>query len=332
MAEARLVAPAAHFRSHDGARLALYRADAAPVRPGAPAVLVTHAAGFAALAYRELARALSHDFSVWAMDLRGHGASDCGQGFDVGALKADFLAAGRFVRRAEKDRRLFLFAHSLSGAIALALDDAVPWDGLITFDAAVFPPPHHEERPGAEALLKRRLSGIARKRTHWPSTEAYREYLAARPPFRDWPCSAVSGFAEATAKPSGTGGLSLACSAGTEAAAFAMLPGLSASLDLTRLRTPLVALAADGVDPSATWASRVQPWVVSQVPISELVVVRGQGHLAPISAPELIASETVKAVDSNRSAFHALAQTGHEADPRRSQDNKKRTTHVPSEQ
>jgi len=316
MAEAGVVAPVTHVRSQDGARLALYRAAAAPDRPDPPAILIAHAAGFAALAYTDLIRALSRDFIVWAMDLRGHGASDCGQGFDPGTLRADLLAAGSFVRQTENAGRLFLFAHSLSGAIALSLDDAVPWDALVTFDAAVFPPPHHEERAGALALLDRRLSGITRKRSHWPSQEDYREYLSSRPPFRDWPCSTVSDFAGATSKPSDAGGVSLACGADTEAAAFAMLPDLSASLDLARFGTPLLALAADGLDPSATWASRVQPWVVSQVPISDLVVVRGQGHLAPISAPELIASETVKAVDSNGSAFHALTQTGHEADPK----------------
>ncbi len=119
--------PAEEFlQSEDGLRLFLRRWEASP--PKAACILV-HGLAEHSGRYEILAQNLAQQgFSVWAMDLRGHGKSEGGR-TDCRSLDDYISDLKRLISKVESDAPAlprFLIGHSLGGLIALACSAAHP--------------------------------------------------------------------------------------------------------------------------------------------------------------------------------------------------------------
>ncbi|MBT8239611.1 MAG: alpha/beta fold hydrolase, partial [Acidimicrobiia bacterium] len=59
-----------------------------------PPLIICHATGFNGMAYGPMARYLTGDFDIWAVDFRGHGASNAPASGDFAwsGMAADLLA------------------------------------------------------------------------------------------------------------------------------------------------------------------------------------------------------------------------------------------------
>jgi alpha-beta hydrolase superfamily lysophospholipase len=107
------------FHSRDG--LELHEHRWLPRLPADAAVVVVHGINEHAGRYARVAEALNeHGYAVYAMDLRGHGRSTGPRAlvysFDEYLADLDVLLAR--VREREPEKPLFLFGHSMGGAIA----------------------------------------------------------------------------------------------------------------------------------------------------------------------------------------------------------------------
>lgn len=130
----------ATLRAADG--LDLYTQSWRPAGPVRGAVVLVHGLKDHSARYAELAHDLAaHGLAVHALDLRGHGRSP-GERALVGAL-ADYVADLHLfitqVRAAEPGVPLFLFGHSMGGAIAttFALEHPGELQGLVLSAAAL---------------------------------------------------------------------------------------------------------------------------------------------------------------------------------------------------
>ena len=103
---------------HDG--LSLYRQCWLPQGDSRAVVIFLHGFTEHSGRYAELAERLcSEGYAVYAMDLRGHGKSAGDRAFvrSFDEFLADLDAFLEVVRRSEPDKPLFLFGHSMGGAI-----------------------------------------------------------------------------------------------------------------------------------------------------------------------------------------------------------------------
>lgn len=117
-----------------------------PARPPRGHVVLVHGLKDHSARYATLAAALNEaGLSVYGFDLRGHGRSG-GPRAHVARFDEYLADLGRFVRQVRTEQPtgpLFLFGHSMGGAIAVGfvLAGGERFDGLILSGAAVAPPP-----------------------------------------------------------------------------------------------------------------------------------------------------------------------------------------------
>lgn len=106
------------FEGHDG--LSLYQQCWLPDAESRAVVIFLHGFTEHSGRYAELAERLNgHGYAVYAMDLRGHGKSEGDRVFVrwFDEFLADLDVFLEFVRRSEPEKPLFLFGHSMGGAI-----------------------------------------------------------------------------------------------------------------------------------------------------------------------------------------------------------------------
>lgn len=212
-------------------------------RPGAPPLLFCHANGFCASAYRQLLVRLAGVYDVFAMDLRGHGATSLHAdpaaltdwslyGRDVSAVIA--AAETRFSIRAPWT----LAGHSL-GAIAgvLASDGTRPVRRLALIEP-VLPAPLFRalSRSPLWPLLAPRIpifKAALNRRAHWPARADVIARYESKTLFKRFAPGVLDDYLTDGLTPDPDGdGVALACTPGWEAATF-MAPQLPV-IDLLR--------------------------------------------------------------------------------------------------
>ncbi len=183
-------------------------------------LVFSHANGFNARTYRSLLSPLTAEFRIFAIDLRGHGATtlpadpEAHGGWNM--FRDDLLA---FVD-AIAEGPVALAGHSMGGTSSLLAaahrPEKVRALGLldpVIFDAAV-----RSDRTDESALYQ----GARRRRAVFPDkAAAYAAYLG-RGAFRTWPAEMLADYVEAGFQPTPDGEVTLACSPLWEAASYAV--------------------------------------------------------------------------------------------------------------
>lgn len=276
------------IRSSHGVLLELHELGGA-----GPALLVVHATGFCAGAYRPLAAALAPDFQVWALDVRGHGDShapaDGSMSWD--AISNDVLAAVS----AMGDGPVVGVGHSMGGAAILHAERKVPgtFRGAYVYEPIVFPAGAPVSDPDQNPLAV----GAARRRPTFPSrAEALLRY-ASRPPLGELRADALAAYVEHGFRDLPDGTVTLKCPPEREAATFAAA-GRITTQEVAGMALPTVVATGQGGGPRPDPAS-FAPSVVAALPRSELRVYPHLGHFGPLQDPPTIAEE-IAGVDWDR--------------------------------
>jgi pimeloyl-ACP methyl ester carboxylesterase len=268
------------IESTNGVRVALHHVGGA----GKP-LLICHATGFHGRAYDPMAVALMGHFDVWAIDLRGHGASTAPESGDfawVGmaedvAVAIDHIDSGPVIG----------VGHSLGGASILLAELERPglFAAAYLYEPIVFPSDRVEgpdENP---------MSGPARKRRPvFPSKQAAIDRYGSRPPLNVLRVDALAAYVEHGFVETETGEVRLACEPEAEARTFEATDKMTLER-LDGLELPLVVAAGapvPGTDLAAFAAATVEG-----VAGARLCSHPELGHFGPLEDPDRIAQEVI---------------------------------------
>ncbi len=258
-----------------------------------PPLLVAHATGLCAGAYRPLAAALAPSFHVWAVDFRGHGDATSPADGDFGwdGMADDVLACVDALGIAPGE--LAGVGHSMGGAALMLAELARP--GLLRaawlYEPIILPSldaePGDPDRPGqgnhmAEAARRRR-PGFASK------AEALQRY-AGRPPLGVLRADALAAYVDAGFHEVPDGTVTLACTPEHEAATFEGT-GKATVDQLTDVAVP-VTFARGTRDPEAGVA-RFAELAADRTPDSRLRRYHHLGHFGPLQDPDGLAADIV---------------------------------------
>lgn len=265
-------------KSVDGTEIVVHRLGG-----DGPVLMIVHATGFHGRAYAPMAESLFDDFTVWAIDIRGHGDSrvPASGEFAWEKLAADLLACIDALEVSE----IFAFGHSMGGGALLIAETVRPGliRGAYLYEPIVFPREYligRTHNPMAEPARKRREV--------FPSREAAMSRYASRPPLNQLRADALHAYVEHGFHDLEDGSVRLACRGESEARTFECDEKIT--LDRVEgLEFPLT-VGAGGVGGYPNPAA-FAPMLVDTIPGSKLIVYESFGHFGPLEAPRTIAHD-----------------------------------------
>ena len=252
----------------------------------APVLLLVHANGFNAEAWRPFAAALRSAHGVVALDLRGHGAARTPDGLDfewsrfgddvVAVLDAGVLPPGP----------LHGVGHSLGGAsLVMAAAHRRGAFRSLWFFEPIIPPPDGIAGAAADNPL---ADGAARRRPTFPSLDAAYDNYASKPPLNTFHPDALRGYVEGGFEPLDDGTVTLRCRPEWEAAIFRMTGGCPAFDLLPAVDLPVTVVVGEELPfgPAA-----FAPAVAEALPNGRLVRHPELSHFGPLQDPAGLAAE-----------------------------------------
>lgn len=265
-----------------------------------PPLVISHATGFHAHAYRALAGCLADRFHVWGLDHRGHGvtASPDGDAIDWADCGADTAAVGRVLA---PNGGLVGVGHSMGAATLLlaARRDPRLFSRLILFEPIAFPPDDSADASSNSSLAV----GARRRRRRFDSYDQAYDNYASKPPLnqfdpqvlRDYvdfgffPVEPEAGPDESGVGESGVGeaGVQLRCSPEMESATFGASMTSGLWNELPHITTPVVVIGSgDGGFPAL-----VAPDVAQRLAHGRFVSFPDQNHFGPLVDPAALAAQ-----------------------------------------
>jgi len=251
---------------------------------GPPAVLL-HGTGLCAQTWTPIAEALSSQFRVLAMDLRGHGDSDKPQGQYQWVQVAGDLPA--FVDALGLEN-ILLVGHSRGGGVAVfgGAQRAERVAGLVLVEPTIaFGPRLGVPASGANPMAER----ASKRRAVWDSREQiYRSYHS-RDPFKTWREDVLHAYIEGGTRMREDGKVELQCAPQVEAQFYEgdipswMVEGAS------KLKCPLLLVTRAGNRPFILDSSVLQA-IKGNAPSFRHVSVPHTGHFVPEEQPEAVVS------------------------------------------
>ncbi len=269
--------------STDGVVLALHHfgGDGSPL-------LISHATGFHGRTYTQFSSHLSDNYDVWAVDLRGHGATPAPASGDFAwaGMAADVRAAIDFISAQTSASSVHAIGHSMGGASLLKVACETPelFDAIYVFEPIVFPD---------RSMISERDSVMSRaarnRRADFPSREVVRERYGSRPPLSYLTPEALHAYVEwgfvDTAE-----GVTLACTPEAEARTFEAIDKMVFA-DLTDCSVPVMIGAAPATREFSP--ANMAPGVAEAIPGAVLSVHDELGHFGPLQDPERVAAEAL---------------------------------------
>ena len=251
-----------------------------------PPVLVVHATGFCAGAYRPMAPILTADHHVWALDVRAHGASDRPADGDLSWRRVadDVLAAVDAIG----DGPVFGLGHSMGGAcLALAeLERPGTLRAAYLFEPIIIPD-EWGEAPGSNPLA----AAARRRRPSFGSrAEALARY-AGRPPLGVCRADALAAYVAHGFVDAPDGGVTLACTPDDEAATFEA-PGKPTISQVHDLAIPVTVACGDR---DALGPASFAPAVAEAIDRGRLLRYRHLGHFGPFTDPDTVGEDALAA-------------------------------------
>lgn len=254
-----------------------------------PSVLVAHATGFCAGAYRPLTTPLAQEHRVWALDFRAHGDSTRPEPERLGwsGMIDDVEAVVAAIGAETGEASLLGFGHSMGGACLLGAELRRPgtFRAIYAYEPITIPASWGEgtgPNPLADSARRRRGRFASR-------SEALARY-ASRPPLGSFRADALwnyveHGFAEV---PGGNGEVELKCPPEHEAAVF-QAPGKPRIDDLGAISIPVV--VALGERDASPGPADFAPDVAAALPNGELHRFAHLSHFGPFQDPDTLAAD-----------------------------------------
>lgn len=272
--------------------LAIYRWP--EPRVGRPALLLAHGTGFCGPVWHNIAEAFASDFTVYAFDRRGHGASSKpadGYHFADFAQDAIGLIDGLQLHGA------YAIGHS-AGATDLLLAAAqrpTAFHAIFAIEPTMMNPTAAEQRPELQATREERLQGAGRRRATFLSYEQLFEHYRERPAFRNWQPDALHAYLRYGFEQLPDGSVSLRCAPELERA---MLAHIFAAMDgtyrgdargipfaqLAQVRCPTRISTTEGSQPIF---KRMAEEARKALPSASAYQFEGVGHMVAQVRPEL---------------------------------------------
>ncbi|MGH7789125.1 MAG: alpha/beta fold hydrolase [Candidatus Binatia bacterium] len=251
-----------------------------------PLALLHHANGFCKGVWGLVAEGLRERYRVVALDARGHGDSSHPE--EPHAYGWDHFAED-----------LVAVAAQLGGGQPIALGLGHSFGGTAMIGAAarrpelfarlllvdpVIPPRHDPAQPyDRQPYVNKLVEGARRRRAHWPSLQAARDYCMARPFFARWRPEALELYLLDGLHRRGDGSLELKCPGAIEAAVFAGSASVDVSVRARQVRCPAVIQWASGGD----FPRPLHEFVAASMADGR-VETADCGHLIPMERPELV--------------------------------------------
>lgn len=266
--------------SRDGTQLALHEYGGR-----GRDLLIVHATGFCAGAYRSLAETLTSRFRVFALDLRGHGDSGpsaTGSMVWTG-MRDDVVSAIEAIGSGD----IVGFGHSLGGAALLMAQASRP--GLLA-GCWLFEPivtPQRDEWDADESPLS--ISARRRRATFPSRAEALARY-AGRPPLGLLRADCLAAYVEHGFRDVGDG-VTLKCEPVVESATFEAAGAIVAA-DLVTIDVDAV-VARGERGPTDAGPAVMALSVADSLPGATLRRFDHIGHFGPLQDPETIAEAVI---------------------------------------
>jgi pimeloyl-ACP methyl ester carboxylesterase len=264
-----------HVASSDGVMLALH-----DLGGDGPDVLLCHPTGFHGRVWEPVAARLAPVARCWALDFRGHGASDLPASASLHwpRLADDVLAVVDHLGLTGVRG----VGHSMGGAALVMAEQDRPgtMQALWCYEPILFPPA--EARTAGNPL-----SAAALRRRRWfPDREAALANYAAKPPMRSFDPDALAAYVEHGFRDVPDGGVELCCPPEVEAAVFDGAVGTTGFARLGEVRCPVtVAVGGAGSAPA-----QLGPVVARRLPSGHLRPFPQLTHFGPMEDPAAIAA------------------------------------------
>ncbi len=267
---------------------------AARTEPEATVVLV-HTTGFHSRTWDAVVRLLPASYRVFALDMRGHGASqdpttqaECSwreMAADVEAWLAQRGLSGAVAA-----------GHSMGGAVLALTAAAAPQriGALVLVDAVI---PQFDD-PLSTALPPGNLAGAARKRRRlWPSPAAMAQSLAGRGAFVDWAPGLLESYCRYGLTPDAGGEWRLLCEPQVEAWTFEHAPTTNPWPELPLIGQPTIVMRAG----ASGHPSPTGPSAANVIPNAQEAAVADSDHFIPMRRPDAVAEQIATAARQRRS-------------------------------
>lgn len=267
--------------------------------PGRPALMLVAGTGFPALTFRAAADLLVSNWTVYAYDRRGHGASEkpapvtagSGLGYDF----PDFVGDLAGVMDALSLRGAYGVGHSAGATDVLLAAGQRPelFARVFAFEPTVAHP--CVDDPDAPAPADTNFGErVRQRRAEFPSREAAFARYGSRPPFDVWRASALWDYVDAGFEARADGSIRLACAPGLEAEMLVAIgsaiqrnrvaPGLADPFAaLERIACPVMLTTGELSPPMY---ARMATGACRAIPDAKLQEIAGCTHYFPMQLPE----------------------------------------------
>ena len=252
----------------------------------APVLLLAHANGFNAGAWRPFAAALTSTHRVVALDLRGHGVARTPEGLDFAWERFGDDVVAVLDSGALPPGPLHGVGHSLGGAslVMAAAQRPGALRSLWLFEPIIPPPDAFSGSAGENPLAE----GAARRRPTFDSLDAAYDNYASKPPLNAFHPDALRGYVEGGFEPLPDGTVTLRTRPQWEAAIFRMTGGCPAWSVLPSVDIPVTVVVGEEM---AMGPAAFAPVVVEALPNGRLVRHPELNHFGPLQDPIGLAGE-----------------------------------------
>jgi pimeloyl-ACP methyl ester carboxylesterase len=255
---------------------------------GPSTIVILHPNSHCAGVWTPLAERLAGDeFTVIAVDLRGHGGSDKpAAGYHWAQMRQDMVTVFRTLDL----RDVLLVGHSRGGGVSLLTATAIPVRirGVLVYEPTIPFRRDAEGRPhdGRTPPLTNRMAARAQaRRTVFPSREALFNHWRSREAFRRWRDEYLRAFVEHGSVERADGSVELACPPRVEAQMYEVMLDQDAWIGLCNPDMPLRAVY--GSESGRLAVGRDQtPILRAMYPRTEVCVMDGATHFGPMELPE----------------------------------------------
>ena len=291
--------PKKHTLTIDGADLCVFEWGAGA--QGSQQVLLVHATGFHARCWDQVVAQLPQDWSIFAVDMRGHGRSA-----NIGPFTWQRFGDDLLQVCAELDLTdAIAVGHSMGGHCLThtAGHNEGFFRQLILIDPVIMDPALYQQsnRHQYEDVADH---PVARRRNQFASVAEMHERYAQRSPYSLWDPNVFKDYCDYGLLPAVQGeGMELGCPPEVEASIY--MGNFDADLYtlIPQIQTPVVVLRAKPRDPTSQemdfTASPTWPDLAKQFPNAQDVYLPDLTHFIPMQDPGLVADFMLAAANQS---------------------------------
>jgi pimeloyl-ACP methyl ester carboxylesterase len=253
-----------------------------------PPLLICHATGFCAGAYRPLGRLLAVGRHVWGVDLNGHGDTGSREDFEWMPTVLEVIAVVEALGGG-----VFLVGHSMGGAVGLqaAHDRPELFTGAYLYEPIVFNAAFATAGFATAGFATGRPNvlavGARNRREVFPSREVALWRYAGRPPLDVLGAGSLQAYVQDGFEDLPDGTVRLKCRGETEARTFEASGGITVE---TVAGASLPVVIARG-ESSESPVAALSPVLADALPAARLVTYRHLGHFGPFQDPVTVAGD-----------------------------------------